>query len=606
MERFLKSQSETSTKKRKRSVNPSFLDKYGIADVRGKGICVVCSKELAEESLKPNKLQRHMETHANVAVLSVEARKRIFHHRFENLTKSQGVLSRALSQKEKVEIFSYKTAFLIAQQKRPFTEGESIIKPALKHFSEVFEGEAFAKKILEAVNDAALCNNTMTRRIQVIAADLEEQILEDFRNSLWTALAVDESTDITAQAQLLIFGRFLKENSVAEELLACISLETTTRGEDIFNVIDTFFIENNLEWRKVTECSVDGAPSMMGQNIGVRGILSRKHPHIKINHCIIHRQSLASKYMSPKFFDVMQVVISTVNYVKARDLNSRMFKQLCISENSNHHTLLMHTAVRWLSRGKALERVFLLRSELATFLQQKGHKNASCFRDPHFIARLALLTDVFEHVNKLNTELQGRGKWVFDLQSAIKAFVSKLQILREEVEGNSYSHFHHYMEFTATIDIDYNEELDLIEEKQDLLEYLQNLTENMNARFPDLMTESLDFVQFPFKSDATHSGSIALEMAELQADNKARVDFDIYQDVAKFWITLPNKHSAVRNKVLQALVRFGTTYVCEAAFSSMVFIKNDYRSRITNINLENCMICCMTTYTPRYRKLIKE
>ena len=63
MERFLKSPpSETSAKKRKRSINPSFLDKYGIADVSGKGICVVCSKELAEESLKPNKLQRHMET----------------------------------------------------------------------------------------------------------------------------------------------------------------------------------------------------------------------------------------------------------------------------------------------------------------------------------------------------------------------------------------------------------------------------------------------------------------------------------------------------------------------------------------------------------------
>ena len=120
--------------------------------------------------------------------------------------------------------------------------------------------------------------------------------------------------------------------------------------------------------------------------------------------------------------------------------------------------------------------------------------------DPYFIARLALLIDVFEHVNKLNTELQGREKWVFDLQSAIKAFVSKLQILREEVEGNSYSHFNHHMEFTATIDIDYNEELDLIEEKQDLLEYLQNLTENVNARFPDLMTEALDFAKFPFKS----------------------------------------------------------------------------------------------------------
>ena len=97
---------------------------------------------------------------------------------------------------------------------------------------------------------------------------------------------------------------------------------------------------------------MDGAPSMMGKNIGALGILSRKYPHIKINRCIIHHQNLASKDLSPNFFDVMQVVISTVNYVKARELNSRLFKQLCITENSSHHTLLMHTAVRWLSRGK--------------------------------------------------------------------------------------------------------------------------------------------------------------------------------------------------------------------------------------------------------------
>ena len=38
----------------------------------------MCSKELAEGSLKPNKFQRHMETHANIAVMSEEAGKRVF------------------------------------------------------------------------------------------------------------------------------------------------------------------------------------------------------------------------------------------------------------------------------------------------------------------------------------------------------------------------------------------------------------------------------------------------------------------------------------------------------------------------------------------------
>lgn len=101
---------------------------------------------------------------------------------------------------------------------------------------------------------------------------------------------------------------------------------------------------------------------------------------------------------------------------------------------------------------------------------------------------------------------------MFDLQGAIKAFVSKLQIL-QDAEADSYSHFHHYLEFTATKDIDFDEALDLAEEKQDLLNYLQNLRMNMNARFPKLLTESFDFVHFPFKTDAKQCGSIVLEMA---------------------------------------------------------------------------------------------
>lgn len=57
----------------------------------------MCSKELAEESLKPNKLQRHMETHANIASVSEEAHKKMFHYRYESLIKLQTVLRRALS-----------------------------------------------------------------------------------------------------------------------------------------------------------------------------------------------------------------------------------------------------------------------------------------------------------------------------------------------------------------------------------------------------------------------------------------------------------------------------------------------------------------------------
>ena len=181
-----------------------------------------------------------------------------------------------------------------------------------------------------------------------------------------------------------------------------------------------------------------------------------------------------------------------------------------------------------------------------------------------------------------------------------------MQILREEAKINTYSYFCRFQNFNGTIDVNFYEELDLEEAKKDLLDYLENLTGNMNARFKDLTAESLDFAQFSLKAYTKHCGAIALEMAELQADNEARINFDVFQDIAKFWIQLPNKHSTVRNRAFQILVRFGNTYVCEAGFSLLVFIKNDYRSRITNINLKNSLVCCLKSCIPRYRKLIKQ
>jgi len=63
----------------------SFLGRFGVADIFGKAICVMRSKELAEESLKPNKLLRHMNTHKDVASLTHEGMKHLFKQHFEQL-----------------------------------------------------------------------------------------------------------------------------------------------------------------------------------------------------------------------------------------------------------------------------------------------------------------------------------------------------------------------------------------------------------------------------------------------------------------------------------------------------------------------------------------
>ena len=89
--------------KQKRSVDGSFLGRFGVVDIFGKAICVMCSKEIAEESLKPNKLLTDMNTHKDVASLTYEGRKRVS---MQRITKCQAFLRQSLTKKQRLELFS--------------------------------------------------------------------------------------------------------------------------------------------------------------------------------------------------------------------------------------------------------------------------------------------------------------------------------------------------------------------------------------------------------------------------------------------------------------------------------------------------------------------
>ena len=91
--------------------------------------------------------------------------------------------------------------------------------------------------------------------------------------------------------------------------------------------------------------------AMMGVRSGFTALAKQKAPHVITTHCVLHRYALAVKTLPENLKMVFQKVIEAVNFIRARALNHRWFKAFCDEIGSDHSIILLHTEVRWLSRG---------------------------------------------------------------------------------------------------------------------------------------------------------------------------------------------------------------------------------------------------------------
>ena len=78
------------------------------------------------------------------------------------------------------------------------------------------------------------------------------------------ALIVNESTDISNSAQLLVFVSFINDGDIINQFLCCREMPTTTRGQDIFDMITGYPHTQNLTWTFCVGICHDGAPCMVG------------------------------------------------------------------------------------------------------------------------------------------------------------------------------------------------------------------------------------------------------------------------------------------------------------------------------------------------------
>ena len=175
--------------------------------------------------------------------------------------------------------------------------------------------------------------------------------------------------------------------------------------------------------------------------------------------------------------------------------------------------------MRWMSRGKCLERFFALRLELPLFLEEevRGDTVEFCnkLRDPEFLCDMAFLTDITSHLNSLNQKLQGKGQNVSDLYAHMNGFQRKLALFKDSFARNpTLLHFPSCQEMLK----------DVPERRKYFSKYrkdLETLQQQFTTRFQDLVALQPRLALFTDPLAAVpsqHPPDLQLELCELQSD----------------------------------------------------------------------------------------
>ena len=216
---------------------------------------------------------------------------------------------------------------------------------------------------------------------------------------------------------------------------------------------------------------------MVGSIKGFVSLAKRENSDIITKHCFLHRKVLVGKTLGSDLKEVLNKVVKMVNYIKSRSLKSRLSAKLCKEMGANYANLLLHTEVRWLSRGKALSRVYELKDEMLSFFSlEKQQEFCELLCDYNWVSKLAYLVDIFDHLNNVNSKMQGKNETFLTSTDKIKARREKLKLPSLRVANENFDMLSHFSELK-------NKEVVSL-----ITQHLKSLEEKIEKYFPSLST----------------------------------------------------------------------------------------------------------------------
>lgn len=600
-----------------RSFNESWTDKYAFilpTFRNAKPVCLICNEAVAvakEYNLRRHHFTKH-EQFKSLYPERSEARARKIAALKAGYSHARGIMSQASSEQERTTSASLKAVWILTKRNKPFTDTE-VFKEVMISVLEELATDKSMDKIITSVKQIPLSAATAARRVHVLAEDVQRLQLDGVKKAQHISLAIDESTDHTDISQLCVFVRYFDGKDFREELLALIPLEGNTTGDIVFGKLKELFTKHGLSFEKINFIVTDGAPAMVGKNRGVVSRIKNVSPDTNALHCLIHQSVLCAK-LNGDLKEVMDKTMKIINFIRTNSSTQhRLFRQFVHESEATQADLLLHNDVRWLSKGKALDRFIELRHQVVDFLKQSKSKAASdhlhTMQDREYMCNVAFLADIFSHLNTLNLQLQGNGKCVVDMVERLDAFGNKLGLFHTDLVSGKLLHFNSL------------KTVGMSKVTDNMKDFIIQLKQNFSDRFDDfaIPRDVMEFVRDPFtinpggefsanvqKLMLLNEAAVQCQLVDIQASSEMKAALRGAESLTTFWLACPQEYDALKTLAMYVLTMFGSTYTCESAFSKMNAIKTHERNRLSNHSLEDCLRISLTTVEPDIKKLVSE
>ena len=221
--------------------------------------CMFCPAIFGNTNLAPSHLQKHLKTqhpnHQNKSKAFFEAS---LHDKRKQVSLQE---SQVKSANKDLVLASLKMAHVLIKRKRPYAELESVVLPCLEIAADIFHG---GKKAVTKVREISLSDNTTKRRCDDIPKDLLKQLIIKLKTSPVYGLQLKETTDISDEQQLIVYCRLVdaKAKTVVEHYLCCVKVGVSATAQSIFDQLNEFLMEHDLDWLKCKSVTTNGAAAM--------------------------------------------------------------------------------------------------------------------------------------------------------------------------------------------------------------------------------------------------------------------------------------------------------------------------------------------------------